>query len=51
MRRYTIRTEPSVIVVGWDPPLVTFFAHEYDTDDKCVWVGEERELEDLESPR
>ncbi len=49
MSRYTIREEPSVIVVGWDPPLGTFFAHEYDSDDDCVWVREERDLERLKS--
>ena len=41
MSRYTIRWKPTEVVVGWDPPLGTFFAHQYDPtveDDELVWA-------------
>lgn len=43
MSRYTISEDEHLeVVVGWDPPLATFFAQEYDPtvpDDEndCVW--------------
>ena len=45
MSRYVIAEEPELVVVGWDPPLETYFLQIYDPkeadDEKAlkVWLG------------
>lgn len=55
MSRYVIvQNDRREVVVGWDPPLGTFFAQEYDAaagpedDDLLWWIGNDRhEVRDI----
>jgi hypothetical protein len=59
MSRHTlVRTEERLVIVGWDAPMGTFFAQEYDTtipedsdeDDLLWWVGDGmREIQAVEA--
>lgn len=37
MSRYVVPADGKEFVVGWDPPLGTFFAQEFDRDEELVW--------------
>lgn len=45
MSRHYVRTKPEEIIVGWDPPLQTYFfqiigpEREEEEDDLVIWVG------------